>query len=72
MFPHLSDSWLIILIACVFGFLFGQWIRTSRNRAMKDSDYVDGLKRRLLAEQSVQAKKGRKKTKKATRRKGGL
>jgi hypothetical protein len=72
MFPHLSDSWLIILIACVFGFLFGQWIRTRRNRAMKDSDYVDGLKRRLLAEQSVQAKKGRKKTKKATRRKGGL
>jgi uncharacterized membrane protein YjdF len=72
MFPHLSDSWLIILIACFLGFLIGQWIKARRNRVVKDSDYVNGLKKRLLAEQSFQTKKNKKKTRKANRKHGGL
>jgi uncharacterized membrane protein YjdF len=72
MFPHLSDSWLIILIACFLGFLIGQWIKARRNRVVKDSDYVNGLKKRLLAEQSLQTKKNKKKTRKANRKHGGL
>ncbi|MBM4312808.1 MAG: hypothetical protein FJ122_02685 [Deltaproteobacteria bacterium] len=72
MFPHLSDSWLIILIACFLGFLIGQWIKARRNRVVKDSDYVNGLKKRLLAEQSLQTKKSKKKTRKALRKHGGL
>jgi hypothetical protein len=72
MFPHLSDSWLIILIACFLGFVIGQWIKARRNRVVKDSDYVNGLKKRLLAEQSVQTKKSKKKTKKANRKNSSL
>jgi len=72
MFPHLSDSWLIILIACFLGFMIGQWIRARRNRAEKNNDYVGGLKKRLLAEQSVQTKKSKKKVRRANRRTGGV
>ncbi len=72
MFPHLSDSWLIILIACILGFVIGQWIKTRRNRSEKNNDYVGGLKKRLLAEQSVQTKKSKKKTRRANRKNSGL
>jgi hypothetical protein len=71
MFPHITDSWLIILIACFLGFVVGQWIKARRNRVVKDIDYVDGLKKRLLAEKPLQTKKSKKKTRKAHRKNGG-
>jgi hypothetical protein len=71
MFPHLSDSWLIILVACAIGFLIGQWIKSRRNRAEKNNDYVNGLKKRLLAEKPVQTKKGKKKTRRANKKNSG-
>jgi uncharacterized membrane protein YjdF len=71
MFPHLSDSWLVILIACFIGFLIGQWIKSRRNRAEKNNDYVSGLKKRLLAEKPVQTKKAKKKTRRANKKNSG-
>jgi hypothetical protein len=68
MFPHLSDSWLVILIACAIGFVIGQWIKARRNRVEKNNDYVSGLKKRLQAEEPVQTKKAKKKTRKANRK----
>ena len=71
MFPHMSDSWLIILIACVIGFVIGQWIKTSRNKDEKNNDYVNGLKKRLLAETADQKKKNKKKTRRANKKSDG-
>jgi|GEM_PF-836989 NADH:ubiquinone oxidoreductase subunit 3 (subunit A) len=71
MFPHLSDSWLVILIACFFGFVIGQWIKARRNRAEKNNDYVSGLKKRLLAEQSGQTRKANKKIRRAHKKSSG-
>lgn len=72
MFPHMSDSWLIILIACAIGFVIGQWIKARRKRADKNNDYVDGLKKRILAETADRKKKNKKKTRKANKKNGGL
>ncbi len=71
MFPHMSDSWLIILIACVIGFVIGQWIKTRRNKDEKNNDYVNGLKKRILAETTDQKKKNKKKTRRANKKNGG-
>jgi uncharacterized membrane protein YjdF len=71
MFPHLSGSWLIILIACFLGFMIGQWIKARRNRVEKNNDYVSGLKKRLLAEKSLQTKKANKKTRRANKKNSG-
>jgi uncharacterized membrane protein YjdF len=69
MFPNSSGSWLIILIACVIGFVIGQWLKSRRNRVEKNSEYVDGLKRRILAEKLVQTKKDKKKNRRANKKK---
>jgi hypothetical protein len=71
MFPHMSDSWLIILIACVIGFVIGQWIKARRNKDEKNNDYVNGLKKRLLAETADQKKKNKKKTRRANKKSSG-
>jgi hypothetical protein len=72
MFPHMSDSWLIILIACVIGFVIGQWIKTRRNKDEKNNEYVNGLKKQILAEKRAQTKKAKKKTRRANKKNGGL
>lgn len=71
MFPHMSGSWLIILIACVIGFVIGQWIKTRRNKDEKNNEYINGLKKRLLAENLAQTKKNKKKTRRANKKSGG-
>jgi uncharacterized membrane protein YjdF len=71
MFPHMSGSWLIILIACVIGFVIGQWIKSRRNKDEKNNKYIDGLKKRILAEQTAQKKKTKKKARKADKKSGG-
>lgn len=71
MFPNISGSWFIILIACVIGFVIGQWIKTRRNKDEKNNEYVNGLKKRLLAEKLVQTKKNKKKTRRANKKSGG-
>ena len=64
MFPSTSGAWLIILIASVIGFIIGQWLKNRRNRVEKDNQYVNGLKKRILAEKLDQTKKDKKKNKK--------
>ena len=71
MFPSTSESWLFILIACAIGFAIGQWIKTRRNKAEKNNEYINGLKKRILAEQLAQTKKTKKKTRKANKKNGG-
>ena len=71
MFPNTSGSWLIILIACAIGFAIGQWIKTRRNKAEKNNEYINGLKKRILAEKIAQTKKTKKKTRKANKKNGG-
>ena len=71
MFPHMSDSWLIILIACAIGFAIGQWIKTRRNKDEQNNEYVNGLKKRLLAETVDQKKKNKKKTRRANKKNDG-
>jgi hypothetical protein len=71
MFPPMSDSWLIILIACAVGFVIGQWIKKRRNKDEKNNDYVNGLKKRILAETADQKKKNKKKTRRANKKNSG-
>jgi hypothetical protein len=71
MFPHTSESWLIILIACVIGFVIGQWIKNRRNKDEKNNEYINGLKKRLLAENLTKTKKNKKKTRKVNKKSGG-
>lgn len=70
MFPNSPESWLILLIACAAGFVIGQWINKRRRAADKDSIYIEGLKKHLLAEQRAAAKKGGKKRNDARHSKG--
>jgi uncharacterized membrane protein YjdF len=67
----MSDSWLIILIACAFGFVIGQWIKSRRNKDEKNIDYINGLKKRILAEELGRTKKNKKKTRRANKKNGG-
>lgn len=71
MFPNTSGSWLFILIACVIGFAIGQWIKTRRNKVEKNNYYVNGLKKRILAEQLVQTKKAKKKSRRTIKKNAG-
>jgi hypothetical protein len=64
MFPSLSGPWLIILVSCVIGFVIGQWLKHRRDRVTKNDEYLNGLKKRILAEKCDQTKKGKKKSKK--------
>jgi uncharacterized membrane protein YjdF len=68
MFPHTSGSWFIILIACVIGFMIGQWIKTRKNKDEKNNEYINGLKKRLLAEELGRTKKNKKKTRRADKK----
>ena len=65
MLPGTPGSWLVLLAACAVGFAIGQWIKKRRREADKDHLYIEGLKKRLLAEQRAIDKREKKKRKKA-------
>jgi hypothetical protein len=71
MFPHTSEAWIFIAVACVIGFIIGQWIKARKKKVKTNDDYVHGLKERILAETRAQAKKGKKKNRKASKKNGG-
>ena len=71
MFPHTTEAWIFITVACVIGFIVGQWIKARKKKVKTNDDYVNGLKKRILAETRAQAKKGKKKNKKASKNQGG-
>jgi uncharacterized membrane protein YjdF len=68
MLPNTFEAWIFILVTCSISFLIGQWLKKRRNKVKTHDDYVDGLKRRILAESLDQKKKAnRKKIKKIKR-----
>jgi len=70
MLPNTLESWVFLSIACLIGFVIGHWIKTRRKKNKTDDDYVNGLKRQVLAETKAQTKKAKKK-RKANKKNGG-
>ncbi|TRZ54522.1 hypothetical protein D4S03_00060 [bacterium] len=71
MFPTNIESWVFVSIACLIGFAIGQWLKIRRKKTKTNSDYVDGLKKRILAETRGQKKKTKKKNRRVNRKNGG-
>ena len=69
MFPHTSEAWIFIAVACAIGFIIGQWIKARKKKVKTNDDYVNGLKKRILAETRAQTKKAKKKNRKASKKK---
>ena len=70
MLPNNIESWIFISVACFIGFVVGQWLKARRNKVNKNNEYVNGLKRRILAETRGQTKKARKKNRRANKKNG--
>jgi hypothetical protein len=70
MFPHTSEAWIFIAVACAIGFIIGQWIKARKKKVKTNDDYVNGLRKRMLAETRAQTKKGKKKNKKTSKKDG--
>jgi hypothetical protein len=70
MFPDSTAAWVFILVTCATSFLVGQWMRSRRRKDKTNDKYIDGLKRRVLAETRDQTKKGRKTKKKKMKQTG--
>jgi len=64
MLPKNLESWIFILVACFIGFVVGQWLKSRRNKVEKNNEYVNGLRRRILADTLAQTKKAKKKKQK--------
>jgi uncharacterized membrane protein YjdF len=71
MFPTKPEAWIFISVACVIGFVIGQWLKHRRNKGDKNAVYVDGLKKRILAEQQAQTKKDKRQKRKGNKKNGG-
>jgi uncharacterized membrane protein YjdF len=72
MLPKNLEAWVFILVACVIGFVIGQWLKARRNKVNKNNEYVNGLKRRMLADTLGRTKKARKKNRRANKAKEDL
>lgn len=72
MFFNTPESWIFLSVTCVIGFLIGQWIKARRKRTMSTDDYVNGLRKRIMAESLAQKKKSNKKNRKADKKKSGV
>jgi hypothetical protein len=59
MFPNTFEAWGFILGSCFISFMIGQWLRRRRKKVKTHDDYVEGLKRRVLAETLAQKKKAK-------------
>jgi hypothetical protein len=59
MFPNTVEAWVLILGSCFISFMIGQWLRRRRKKVKTHDDYVEGLKRRVLAETLAQKKKAK-------------
>jgi uncharacterized membrane protein YjdF len=51
--------------------VIGQWIKTRRNKVEKNNEYVNGLKKRILAEKLVQTKRDKKKNRRSNKKNDG-
>jgi uncharacterized membrane protein YjdF len=68
MLPNTFEAWVFILVTCFISFLIGQWFKKRRNKVKTHNDYVDGLKKRILAENLAQNKKGKGKNRKTNKK----
>ena len=71
IFPKTAEGWIIVSVACLISFAIGQWLRSRRKRNMTYDDYIDGLKRSVLAEEKAKTKKTKRKSRKANKKEGG-
>jgi len=65
MLPTNSKAWVFVIVSCLIGFVIGQWLRSRRKKDEKNNEYVNGLRRRILADTLAQIKKGSKKNRRA-------
>ena len=72
MLPKNLESWIFILVACFIGFVVGNWLKARKNKVEKNNEYVNRLKRRMLADTLGRTKKARKKNRRANKAKEDL
>jgi hypothetical protein len=70
MLPNNLESWIFISVACIIGFVVGQWLKARRNKVNKDNEYVNRLKRRMSSDTLGRTKKERKKNRRANKKNG--
>jgi hypothetical protein len=70
MLPNNLESWIFISVACLIGFVVGQWLKARRNKVNKNNEYVNRLKRRMSADTLGRTKKDRKKNRSTNKRNG--
>jgi len=69
--PKNAEGWIIVSVACLISFAIGQWLRARRKKNMTYDDYIDGLKRSVLAEAKAKTKKAKRKSRKANKKDEG-
>ena len=71
MLPTNIEAWIFISVACLIGFVIGQWLKVRRNKVGKNkNEYLNSLKRVALAETRGRTKKDRKKNRRANKQNG--
>ncbi len=72
MFPTNQKAWIFIIVACIVGFVIGQWLKSRRDKVEKNrNEYQNSLRRMALAETRGRTKKDRTKTRKAKKQTAG-
>lgn len=63
MFSNMSESWVLLAIACVVGFMFGQWLKHRKDRGQTGAEGSTSVKK-ASALPDKRTRKNRKKFKK--------
>ena len=72
MFPTSPKAWIFIIVACLIGFVIGQWLKARRNKVEKNKNaYQNSLRRMALAETRGRTKKDRKKNRQINKKQSG-
>jgi Na+/glutamate symporter len=68
MLPTNSKAWTFIIVACLIGFVIGQWLKARKDKVEKNKNaYLNSLKMMALAETRAQTKKAKRKKRKANK-----
>jgi hypothetical protein len=70
MLPNNPESWIFIFVACLIGFVIGQWLKARKNKVSKNNEYLNSFKRMALADTLAQTKKAKKKNRRANKKNG--
>jgi hypothetical protein len=41
MLPQNLESWIFLLVACIAGFMIGQWIKKRRNKTLSGNETIN-------------------------------